>query len=68
VNDAVAEPRRPLRDPAVRDAVRTIMATHSMLDGPLTAKMINLQLPEQMRRSDQDIRHHMRVIWAEGAD
>jgi hypothetical protein len=55
--------QRTVRDPAVRAAVRNIMAAHSPLAKPLTAKRINALLPEPLRRSDQDIRHHMRSIW-----
>jgi hypothetical protein len=58
-----AEPRT-VRDPAVRAAVRGIMAAHSPLRKPLTAKRINALLPEHLRRSDQDVRHHMRQIWS----
>jgi hypothetical protein len=57
--------QRTVRDPAVRAAVRAIMAAHSPLRKPLTAKRINALLPEHLRRSDQDVRHHMRQIWGE---
>ena len=57
--------QRTVRDPAVRAAVRAIMAAHSPLAKPLTAKRINGLLPEHLRRSDQDVRHHMRGIWRE---
>jgi hypothetical protein len=49
----------------MRAAVRAIMAAHSPLAKPLTAKRINALLPEHLRRSDQDVRHHMRAIWSE---
>jgi hypothetical protein len=57
--------QRTVRDPTVRAAVRAIMAAHSPLRKPLTAKRINALLPAHLRRSDQDIRHHMRAIWSE---
>jgi hypothetical protein len=56
---------RTIRDPAVRSAVRTILAAHSPLRKPLTAKQINRVLPEHLRRTEGDIRHHMRAIYAE---
>ena len=57
--------QRTVRDPAVRAAVRAILSAHSPLKKPLTAKSINQRLPSHLRRTDGDIRHHMRAIWAE---
>ena len=65
VHSAEPERRRTVRDRAVRDAVREILAAHSPLRKPLTAKRINAMLPEHLRRTDQDVRHHMRAIWSE---
>jgi hypothetical protein len=62
---AKPERRRTVRDPQVREAVRAILASHSPLRKPLTAKHINAILPAHLRRSDQDIRHHMRGVWSE---
>ena len=47
---------------AVQAAIRGIMATHSPFASPLTAKTINARLPADLRRSESDIRHHMRII------
>ena len=51
----------------VRAAIKAIMAAHSPLAWPLTAKAINQRLPEHLRRGDNDIRHHMRAIRREAA-
>jgi hypothetical protein len=63
--NAPAQERRAARDPAVRDAVRKIMAAHSPLRKPLSAKKINAMLPPHQRRTDQGIRYLMRAIWDE---
>jgi hypothetical protein len=47
---------------AVRAAVRAIMAAHSPLAWPLTAKVINAKLPPHLRRDENTIRWHMRQI------
>jgi gamma-glutamyl:cysteine ligase YbdK (ATP-grasp superfamily) len=60
--------QRTVRDPAVRDAVREIMAAHSPLAKPLTAKRIIAKLPKHLRRTEGDVRHHMRQIWAAAAN
>ena len=52
---------------AVRAAVREILAAHTQLSWPLTAKKINAHLPEHLRRGDSDIRHHIRAIRREAA-
>jgi hypothetical protein len=46
----------------VRAGVKAILAAHSPLARPLNAKEINKKLPQQLRRSDNDIRHHVRAI------
>jgi hypothetical protein len=51
----------------VRAAIKSIMAAHPPLAWPLTAKTINARLPPELRRSDEDIRHHMRSIRREAA-
>ena len=50
-------------DPAVAAAVYDIMATHSPLAKPLTAKRINARLPPHLVRCEGAIRHQMRKIW-----
>jgi hypothetical protein len=48
-------------------AVKSIMAAHPPLCPPLTAKRINARLPPELRRSEGDIRHHMREVRREAA-
>jgi repressor of nif and glnA expression len=43
-------------------AVRSIMAAHSPLARPLTAKAINVLLPPNQRRDERTIRYHMQRI------
>jgi hypothetical protein len=43
------------------------LAAHPPLAWPLTAKTINARLPLELRRSDEDIRHHVRSIRREAA-
>jgi hypothetical protein len=47
---------------AVRAAVRAIMATHSPLARPLTAKAINARLQPELRRSPRTIQEHVLAI------
>jgi hypothetical protein len=48
---------------AVQAAVKAILAAHSPLASPLTAKAINKLLPAHLRRSDRDIRYHRDLIY-----
>lgn len=46
----------------VHRAIREILAAHSPLARPLTAKAINTRLPPRLRRSESGIRRHVRAI------
>lgn len=59
----MSTPTRSPADPAVFLAVYTIMAAHSPLAKPLTAKGINARLPPHLVRCEGAIRHHMRNVW-----
>jgi hypothetical protein len=50
---------------AVRAAVKALMAGHSPLLPPLTAKLINARLPANLQRDENTIRWHMRQIRTE---
>ncbi len=52
---------------AVRAVVRGIMAAHSPLAWPLTAKAVLAKLPPELRRDENTIRWHMRQIRCEAA-
>jgi len=52
---------------AVRAAVKAIMAAHSPLLPPLTAKALNAKLLEGLQRDEDTIRWHMRKIRCEAA-
>jgi hypothetical protein len=49
----------------LRAAIKTILAAHSPLARPLTAKQINAKLPAPLRRSDRTIQWHMDAIYVE---
>jgi hypothetical protein len=53
---------------AVRNAVKDMMAAHSPLARPLTAKTVNAQLPPHLRRDERTIRLHMQRIREEEID
>lgn len=58
-------PRAFRQGQAVRAAVKAVLAAHSPLAWPLTAKAINARLPAHLRRDEATIRWHVRAIRTE---